>query len=85
MAVSKRDQYTITLLPGDGIGPEIIQATLPVLEAVGKRNGFTFKFQEADIGGIALDKHNDPFPDSSLELCRNSDSILLAAIGGYKW
>ena len=47
--------------------------------------GFKFNFNEADIGGIAIDRHNDPFPDSSLAQCRSSDSILLASIGGYKW
>jgi 3-isopropylmalate dehydrogenase len=47
--------------------------------------GFKFNFKEADIGGIAIDRHNDPFPDSSLSQCRSSDSVLLACIGGYKW
>lgn len=85
MAVGKKDNYKITLLPGDGIGPEILNACVPVLDAIGKKNGFKFTFQEADIGGIAIDKHNDPFPDSALKLCKESDSILLASIGGYKW
>jgi 3-isopropylmalate dehydrogenase len=85
MAVAKKDNYKITLLPGDGIGPEIMQATLPVLNAVAAKNNFKFTFQEADIGGIAIDNHNDPFPDSSYQACLNSDSILLACIGGYKW
>ena len=43
---------------GDGIGPEIMQATLPCLNALGKKNGFTFTFREADIGGVAIDRHN---------------------------
>ena len=85
MAVDKKDNYKITLLPGDGIGPEILNACVPVLDAIGKKNGFKFTFQEADIGGIAIDKHNDPFPDSALKLCKESDSVLLASIGGYKW
>lgn len=85
MSVSVKDNYVITLLPGDGIGPEILSATLPALKAVGAKNGFAFTFREADIGGIAIDKHNDPFPDSSLDLCKSSDSVLLACIGGYKW
>ena len=46
---------------GDGIGPEIMQATLPCLNALGKKNGFTFTFREADIGGIAIDRHNGTF------------------------
>lgn len=85
MATSAKSEYSITLLPGDGIGPEIMKATLPVLEAVSKKNGFSLKYQEADIGGIALDRHNDPFPQVSLDQCLKSDSILLASIGGYKW
>lgn len=85
MAVAKKDSYVVTLLKGDGIGPEIMSATLPVLEAAGKKGGFSFKWQEADIGGIAIDNHNDPFPDSSLQMCKESDSVLLACIGGYKW
>jgi len=85
MAVSEKDSYVVTLLPGDGIGPEILAATTPVLHAVAAKSGFAFTFREADIGGIAIDNHNDPFPDSSLELCRSADSVLLASIGGYKW
>jgi len=80
-----KSEYKIALLPGDGIGPEIISATLPSLIAIGEKNGFTFKFQEGDVGGIAIDRHNDPFPNETFELCKNSDSVLLACIGGYKW
>lgn len=85
MAVAKQSDYKVTLLPGDGIGPEILQATTPVLDAVAAKFGFKFTFSEADIGGVAIDKHNDPFPESTLEACKSSDSILLASIGGYKW
>lgn len=85
MAVSKKDVYTVTLLPGDGIGPEILQATTPVLDKVASKLGFKFNFREADIGGIAIDNHNDPFPDSTYEACSTADSVLLASIGGYKW
>jgi 3-isopropylmalate dehydrogenase len=85
MVVDKKDSYTITLLPGDGIGPEILKATVPVLDAVAAKNGFKFTFREADIGGIAIDRHNDPFPDATYESCRTADSVLLACIGGYKW
>jgi 3-isopropylmalate dehydrogenase len=85
MAVAAKSLYKVTLLPGDGIGPEIIQATLPVLETVAKKFDFKFQFKEADIGGIAIDRHNDPYPDSSYQECINADSVLLASIGGYKW
>lgn len=83
-AVSKKDSYTVTLLPGDGIGPEITAATKQVLEALCARCGFQIDLKEALIGGAAIDAKNDPFPDESLEQCRNSDSVLLACIGGYK-
>mmetsp|Transcript_4069 Transcript_4069/g.5532 ORF Transcript_4069/g.5532 Transcript_4069/m.5532 type:complete len:407 (-) Transcript_4069:109-1329(-) len=84
-AVSKKDSYDITLLPGDGIGPEITTATTKVLKSLTDRCGFTLNLKEALIGGAAIDACNDPFPDESLEQCRNSDSVLLACIGGYKW
>jgi len=84
-AVSRKDSYDITLLPGDGIGPEIIAVTKDVLNALSKRCNLELNTQEALIGGSAIDVHNDPFPQQTLDQCRNSDSILLACIGGYKW
>jgi len=77
--------YRITLLPGDGIGPEIIAVAVEVLNLVGKQLDFTFQFQEAPIGGVAIDATGEPLPKETLEMCRNSDAVLLAAIGGYKW
>jgi 3-isopropylmalate dehydrogenase len=85
MTTNAKSDYTITLLPGDGIGPEIIAATVPVLQAVASKNGFKMGFVEADIGGIAIDRHNDPFPQATFDQCMKSDSVLLASIGGYKW
>lgn len=84
-AVSKKDSYSVTLLPGDGIGPEITTATKDVLSTLCERCGFEIELKEALIGGAAIDAKNDPFPDESLEQCRSSDSVLLACIGGYKW
>lgn len=84
-AVSKKDSYTITLLPGDGIGPEITKATSGVLKAVCDKFGFEMILKEALIGGAAIDACNDPFPAETLEQCQSSDSVLLACIGGYKW
>ncbi|KAL7534482.1 hypothetical protein ACHAXR_005906 [Thalassiosira sp. AJA248-18] len=84
-AVSKKDSYKITLLPGDGIGPEIMTATKDVLAALTSRFGFELQMTEALIGGAAIDAVNDPFPDTSLEQCLSSDSVLLSCIGGYKW
>jgi len=84
-AVSKKDKYTVTLLPGDGIGPEITAATKDVLKTLCDRCGFEIELKEALIGGAAIDAANDPFPQESLEQCQASDSVLLACIGGYKW
>jgi 3-isopropylmalate dehydrogenase len=84
-AVSKKDSYQITLLPGDGIGPEIMSATKGVLAALTKRCNFELHMTEALIGGAAIDAKNDPFPDESFQQCLSSDSVLLSCIGGYKW
>ena len=77
--------YRITLLPGDGIGPEIMAIAVQVLKRIGEKFDITFQFTEALIGGAAIDATGNPFPPETLEACKNSDSILLAAIGGYKW
>mmetsp|Transcript_17168 Transcript_17168/g.39464 ORF Transcript_17168/g.39464 Transcript_17168/m.39464 type:complete len:419 (+) Transcript_17168:160-1416(+) len=84
-AVSKKDAYTITLLTGDGIGPEISTATKGVLDALCAKQGFSLELREALIGGAAIDAVNDPFPQETLDQCQASDSVLLACIGGYKW
>jgi len=83
-AVARKDSYEITLLPGDGIGPEITEATKKVLEALCQRMDFKLNLNEALIGGAAIDACNDPFPAASLKQCQESDSILLACIGGFK-
>ena len=84
-AVSKKDSYSVTLLPGDGIGPEITAATKVALKALCDKCGFAIELNEALIGGAAIDAKNDPFPQESLDQCLGSDSVLLACIGGYKW
>jgi 3-isopropylmalate dehydrogenase len=78
-------QYRITLLPGDGIGPEIMAVAVEVLKVAGKKFDIQFEFQEALIGGAAIDATGEPLPAATLDICRNSDAVLLAAIGGYKW
>ena len=77
--------YTITLLPGDGIGPEIMAVTVDILKVVGRKFEIEFNFQEAPIGGVAIDATGEPMPASTLKICQDSDAVLLAAIGGYKW
>jgi 3-isopropylmalate dehydrogenase len=77
--------YRITLLPGDGIGPEIMAVAVDVLNVIGEQLDINFEFTEALIGGAAIDATGEPLPADTLEKCRNSDAVLLAAIGGYKW
>lgn len=75
----------IALLPGDGIGPEIVQQARKVLDRIGQKFGHTFEMAEFPIGGNAIDAFGNPLPDHTLEACRKSDAILLGAVGGPKW
>lgn len=77
--------YKIALLPGDGIGPEIIAQARKVVEATGERFGHSFQFTEGLIGATAIDSTGNPFPGDTLELCRNSDAVLFGAIGDPKY
>ena len=77
--------YRITLLPGDGIGPEITAVARQLLEAVAGRHGFSLVFDEQPIGGAALDATGEPLPASTLEACLGSDAVLLAAIGSPRF
>jgi 3-isopropylmalate dehydrogenase len=76
---------TIALLPGDGIGPEVVGSAERVLAAVARRHGHKFTFVSHDIGGIAIDRHGDPLPEATEAACRASDAVLLGAVGGPKW
>ncbi|MFN6274093.1 MAG: 3-isopropylmalate dehydrogenase, partial [Microcystis sp.] len=78
-------QYRITLLPGDGIGPEILAVTVEILKVIAKKFDLQLDFQTALIGGAAIDETGSPLPEATLSACKNSDAVLLAAIGGYKW
>jgi 3-isopropylmalate dehydrogenase len=77
--------YKITLLPGDGIGPEIMAVAVEVLKVVAEQEQLSLEFQTALIGGAAYEATGEPLPAETLETCRQSDGVLLAAIGGYKW
>ena len=78
-------EYSLTILPGDGIGPEIMKVALACVNEVGRKHDITFNFTEALVGGAAIDAHGTPLPDETLAQCKASDAVLLAAIGGYKW
>lgn len=75
----------LILLPGDGIGPEVVAQAERVLQAVAKRFGHKFTFVSCDIGGGSIDKHGTPLPDKTIAECRTSQAMLLGAVGGPKW
>ncbi len=77
--------YRITLLPGDGIGPEIMAVAVDVLKVVAAQAQLNLEFQTALIGGAAYEATGEPLPAATLAACRASDGVLLAAIGGYQW
>ena len=75
----------ITLLPGDGIGPEVVTEARKVLTAIAAKYNHQFTYQEAIIGGIAIDQMGTALPEESLAACLESDAVLLGAVGGPKW
>ncbi len=77
--------YNIALLKGDGIGPEIVDGAVAVLEKIGERFGHTFNFTPYLIGGCAIDATGEPLPEETVKGCLASDSVLLGAVGGPKW
>ncbi|KAF2600790.1 hypothetical protein F2Q68_00007319, partial [Brassica cretica] len=80
-----KKRFNIALLPGDGIGPEVISVAKNVLQQAGSLEGLVFNFQEMPVGGAALDLVGVPLPEESFTAAKQSDAILLGAIGGYKW
>lgn len=77
--------FKIAVLPGDGIGPEIIDQAKKVVEAVSRKFNHTFTFTHGLVGAIAIDKTGSPLPDETLELCKSSDAVLFGAIGDPKY
>ncbi len=75
----------VVLLPGDGIGPEVIDSAVKVIKFVADKFYVNFFFQEELIGGSSYDKYKTPLTDNALQLCYDADAILLGAVGGYKW
>jgi len=75
----------ITVLPGDGIGPEVADAGTKALQQIAETYGHKFEFSEQLIGGAAIDARQDPFPPETAASCRDSDAIMLGAVGGPKW
>ncbi|MDR1857431.1 MAG: 3-isopropylmalate dehydrogenase [Desulfovibrio sp.] len=77
--------HKICLLPGDGIGPEVLQAAVPAIEAAAKRCGHTLETSTALIGGAAIDATSSPLPEETVAACRGAEAVYLAAVGGPKW
>ncbi len=75
----------IAVLPGDGIGPEVMDQAVKILEAAAQIYGFALEYEFADVGGAAIDNHGRALPDSTLALCKKSDAILFGSVGGPKW
>ncbi len=77
--------FKIAVLPGDGIGPEIIEQALKVMDAVAKKFNHSFDYQNALVGAAAIDATGNPFPDDSLRACMNANAVLFGAIGDPKY
>lgn len=77
--------YKIAVIPGDGIGPEVIGEALKVLDAVGEKYGHTFEYTKVLAGGCAIDEKGECLPQETVDVCRSSDAVLLGAVGGWKW
>ncbi|MCY4069832.1 MAG: 3-isopropylmalate dehydrogenase [Chloroflexi bacterium] len=75
----------IAVLPGDGIGPEVVGHTTRLLSVIADKHGHDFTFVEGMIGGIAIDETGDPLPEETIKICEEADAILLGAVGGPKW
>lgn len=75
----------IALLPGDGIGPEVIQQSVKVLDAIAEKYNHTFEYTKAKIGAVAMAENGNPLPDETLQICKNADAILFGAIGDPKY
>ncbi|MFP3158803.1 MAG: 3-isopropylmalate dehydrogenase [Hydrogenobaculum sp.] len=75
----------IAVLKGDGIGPEIVDSALEVLDSLASKYNFQYETKEGIIGGIAIDKTGNPLPEETVQICKESDAVLLGAVGGPKW
>ena len=76
---------SFTTLPGDGIGPEVMEVALEVLKHLGQRHDFQINTTTHDVGGSGIDNHGCALPESTLQACRKSDAILFGSVGGPKW
>lgn len=78
-------EFNIALIPGDGIGPEVIKEATKILDKIGKLFSHKFKYTEIEAGGASIEKYGEPLTKDNLEVCKKSNAIILGAIGGAKW
>ena len=78
-------RYKIVILPGDGIGPEVMESALSVLDVISRKYNFEIDLIYEVVGGKSIDEHGVPITDSVLQSCLDSDAVLLGAVGGVKW
>ena len=78
-------EYKLAVIPGDGIGPDVVEQTLLVLDKVGEKFGHTFHYQKVLAGGCAIDATGACLPQETIDVCKASDAVLLGAVGGWKW
>jgi len=78
-------KFEIAVLPGDGVGPEVIAEAIKVLRAVEDKSGYSFHLYEGLIGGVAIDAQGTALSEETLNMCKQCDAVLLGAVGGYKW
>lgn len=77
--------YQIAVIPGDGIGPDVVEQTLKVMDKVGEKFGHTFNYKKVLAGGCAIDATGACLPQETIDICKASDAVLLGAVGGWKW
>ncbi len=77
--------YKIAVVPGDGIGPEVVGQALRVLDKIGEKYGHTFEYTKVLAGGCAIDAAGKCLPQETIDTCKASDAVLLGAVGGWKW
>ena len=78
-------EFNIAVLPGDGIGPEVINQALRLLKVIEKKEGVSFKLEEGLIGAVAIDETGNPLPDETIAMCKRSDAVLMGAVGHPKY
>ncbi|RXT04751.1 3-isopropylmalate dehydrogenase [Ammoniphilus sp. CFH 90114] len=78
-------EFKIAVLPGDGIGPEVIEQAIKVLDVIAEQEQVTFNYEYGRLGGCAIDEDGTPLPQATLDISKNADAVLLGAVGGPKW